>query len=128
MLSIFLLYSLTSPSTVPLPTLAFNSTSTDSFPVASTITRSVWDIVRSCLTVIFACTWVALHPNISAPIETTDKGRLQKCWRATRQFISRKLLLFVIALLVPEYILAWAIRQRLVAAKIAKHHPGMWLV
>ena len=123
-LFLLLLYSLASPRTVALPTSLFNSISIDALPAASTTTRSAWDIVRSCLAVIFACTWVALHPNIPALIETCDMDLQQKCWHATCRF-SRKLLLFVIALLVPEYILAWAIRQRLVAGEIAKGHPSM---
>jgi hypothetical protein len=43
------------------------------------------------------------------------------------EFLSNRMSLFVIALLVPEYILAWAIRQRLRAQKIAQEHKGVWI-
>ena len=39
-------------------------------------------------------------------------------------FVEHRLLLFVCALLVPEYVLAWAIRQYLSARKIAYNNQG----
>ena len=30
-------------------------------------TRSIWNIIWSCFSTIFACTWIAVHPNIPAP-------------------------------------------------------------
>ena len=45
-------------------------------------------------------------------------------WDPLRSLISHQLPLFICALLVPEYILAWAIRQRLVAGQIAKDNDG----
>lgn len=69
--------------------------------------RAVNDIIISCFATIFACTWSAVHPNIPAP---TD------CWwtRFKRQVVT-----MVYALLAPEAITAWALRQRLAAARIA---------
>ncbi|KAF8175521.1 hypothetical protein K438DRAFT_1908813 [Mycena galopus ATCC 62051] len=45
---------------------------------------------------------------------------MQRLRHTLWQFLSNRLLLFVIALLVPEYILAWAIRQYLEARRIAQ--------
>ena len=39
-------------------------------------------------------------------------------------FVEHRLLLFVCALLIPEYVLAWAIRQYLSARKIAYINQG----
>ena len=39
-------------------------------------------------------------------------------------FVEHRLLLFVCALLVPEYVLAWAIRQYLSAREIAYYNQG----
>ncbi|KAF8179901.1 hypothetical protein BJ912DRAFT_1062700 [Pholiota molesta] len=72
--------------------------------------RGVSDIIVSCFATIFACTWSAVHPNIPAP---TDCG-----WtRFKRQFVT-----MVYALLVPEVITAWALRQRLAAKKIVDEY------
>jgi hypothetical protein len=72
--------------------------------------RGVSDIIISCFATIFACTWSAVHPNIPAP---TDCG-----WtRFKRQFVT-----MVYALLVPEVITAWALRQRLAAKKIVDEY------
>ena len=39
-------------------------------------------------------------------------------------FAEHRLPLFMCALLVPEYVLAWAIRQYMVARKIARNNKG----
>lgn len=52
--------------------------------------RSVWDIVKSCLLTIFACTWVSVHMNMPNP-----EGR----WYTT---LSERIRITVVALLVPE--------------------------
>ena len=64
--------------------------------------RSVVKIVWSCLAVIFACTWVSVHPNVPG-----DKERpFDVVWR--------KLSIMVDALLAPELVLFWAMRQWIV--------------
>lgn len=70
--------------------------------------RSLVSIVTSCLATIFASVWVAVHPNISGP---------KQSWIA-RKFESLKVV--VVTLLVPEWVLAWAIRQFLQALHYAK--------
>ena len=76
--------------------------------------RSISNIVWSCLVTIFSCTWVAVHPNIPCP----------KKQNPVISFAEHRLPLFICALLVPEYILAWAIRQFLSASKLAKENKS----
>ena len=74
--------------------------------------RTVWNIIWSCLITIFSCTWVAVHPNIPCPRKQNP----------VISFAEHRLPLFICALLVPEYVLAWAIRQYLRARVIAKEN------
>jgi hypothetical protein len=41
-------------------------------------TRTIWNIVWSCLSTIFLCTWGSLHPNISSTHEEPGMGRRDK--------------------------------------------------
>jgi hypothetical protein len=82
--------------------------------------RTISSIILSCLSTIFLCTWVSLHPNIAAARGTGAMGWL-------RDFTKNKLPLFLCALLIPEYILGWAIRQYLSAGDI-KQEGGFPLV
>ena len=84
--------------------------------------RSLLSIIWSCITTIFLCTWVAVHPNVPEPVDTRDMGFWRKRVHQLSCFFGDKLVMFICALLVPEYILAWAIRQLLVARKIAKEN------
>ncbi|KZP11718.1 hypothetical protein FIBSPDRAFT_837244 [Athelia psychrophila] len=70
--------------------------------------RSLVGIVASCLATIFACVWVAVHPNVPGPNQT----------RKSRYFESFKLV--GVTLLVPEWVLAWAVRQFLQATDQSK--------
>ena len=76
--------------------------------------RTIWNIVWSCLATIFSCTWVANHPNIPCP----------KKRNPVISFAEHRLPLFICALLVPEYVLAWAIRQYMVAREMVEKNPG----
>lgn len=69
--------------------------------------RKLRDIIWSCLATIFACTWVAVHRNIPA----NDSRWYTVCLEYSK--------IFMLALLVPEWILAWAVRQLLHARQIA---------
>jgi hypothetical protein len=62
-------------------------------------TRTLWDIIWSCAATLFACTWTAIHPNISG----VDEGRLA--------ITCRRLFIMFIALIAPELIITWAARQ-----------------
>ena len=69
---------------------------------------------------IFSCTWVAVHPNIPCPKKREGNNCFQRWIRNPfLSFVEHRLPLLVCALLVPEYVLAWAIRQYLSARKIA---------
>jgi hypothetical protein len=65
---------------------------------------------------------VAIHPNIPAPEDLEDVNFLQSCKNKIAQFLRNKLPLFLVTLFIPEYVLAWAIRQRLMARKISKQY------
>ena len=54
------------------------------------------------------------------PVDTQDMEFWRKCVHKTLCFFKTKVVLFICALLVPEYILAWAIRQRLWVRTIVK--------
>ena len=83
--------------------------------------RTIWSIVWSCLVTIFSCTWVAVHPNVPCPKKREASGWIERfIWNPLLSFSEHRLPLFICALLVPEYILAWAIRQFLKARKIVK--------
>ncbi|KDQ60380.1 hypothetical protein JAAARDRAFT_126241, partial [Jaapia argillacea MUCL 33604] len=72
----------------------------------------MWGIISSCLTTIFTCTWVAIHPNIPSPEESPI------------EVIVRRVILMVMALIAPELVLVWAMRQWFGARRIAKVHRG----
>ena len=87
--------------------------------------RNIWSINWSCIVTIFSCIWVAVHPNIPCPEKREAKNCFQTWIRnPLLSFAEHRLPLFVCALLVPEYILAWAIRQYLSARKIAHENEG----
>jgi hypothetical protein len=83
-------------------------------------TRTVWNIIWSCLSTIFICTWGSLHPNISSTPDEPGMRWRDKLRKSLVELLRYKLPLFIWALLVPEYILAWAIRQYLTAGEIRK--------
>lgn len=70
--------------------------------------RSLASIVTSCLGTIFACVWVAVHKNMPGPKQTWISVQIES------------LKVVVMTLLVPEWVLAWAVRQFLRAREIAE--------
>ncbi|KAK7022804.1 hypothetical protein VNI00_016931 [Paramarasmius palmivorus] len=81
--------------------------------------RTTTGIIWSCLSVIFICTWVAIHPNIPL-VEKFDF--MEDEWSGRRWdpavAIYQNVELMVIALLAPEIMILWAMRQREQAKKI----------
>ncbi|KAG1732791.1 hypothetical protein EDB19DRAFT_2026903 [Suillus lakei] len=71
-------------------------------------TRTLWSILLSCGSTLFACTWTAIHPNITG----IDDGVIAITFR--------RLYLMVIALIAPEIMTAWAGWQFLRARQAAK--------
>jgi len=74
--------------------------------------RSTQDIVWSCVVTIFACTWVSIHPNIPG----LNEGCLTKFFRRVG--------VTVLALLAPELVVIWALRQWLASRRLAKEYAG----
>jgi len=72
--------------------------------------RSLWDIIRSFALTIFLCSWVSVHPNIPGPDERWPRVTL------------RRVGLMLATLVVPEAIIAWALRQRLIAGQLAEEY------
>ncbi|KAJ7130488.1 hypothetical protein C8R44DRAFT_614159, partial [Mycena epipterygia] len=70
--------------------------------------RKLFDIIWGCLTTIFACTWVSVHPNVPPP----NQGRLRLFWR--------RLKMMLIAVIAPELMVGFAVRQLLAARKFVK--------
>jgi hypothetical protein len=59
-------------------------------------------------------------PDIPEPVITRIMKFWNNCAHKIPSLFGDKIRLFICALLVPEYILAWAIRQHLMARRIAK--------
>ncbi|KAJ7079021.1 hypothetical protein C8R44DRAFT_863028 [Mycena epipterygia] len=70
--------------------------------------RRLFDIVWGCLTTIFACTWVSVHPNVPPP----DQSWLARLWR--------RLKLMLITVITPELMVGFAARQFIAAQKFSK--------
>ena len=126
---LFLYYLLHGPSidVGPIPTIE-NRSLVGNHCNDLTHCRTIWNIVWSCLATIFSCTWVAVHPNVPCPRKRDANGWIERCiWNPLLSFMEHRLPLFICALLVPEYVLAWSIRQFLVARKIAKGELKLWV-
>ncbi|KAF7985794.1 hypothetical protein HWV62_429 [Athelia sp. TMB] len=70
--------------------------------------RTLADIVTSCVGTIFACVWVAVHRNLPGPMQSKTSVRLQ----ATK--------VVVMTLVIPEWVMAWSVRQLLQARVYAR--------
>jgi hypothetical protein len=82
-----------------------------SLPNGRTKTSIIW----SCLVTIFSCTWVAVHPNIPGPDTTRGSA-----------FV-RQVRLLVVALLAPETVICWAMRQWIAAYKLGHKYRCMFI-
>ncbi|KZP21836.1 hypothetical protein FIBSPDRAFT_1043933 [Athelia psychrophila] len=82
--------------------------------------RTLDGIVQSCIVTIVACAWFAVHRNIPAPEPKPSPHRIlflrctEWAWRPVLDQME-SLIVFLVAFLAPEIILAWAIRQAIVA-------------
>ena len=77
--------------------------------------RSLLNIIWSCLATMFACSWVAIHPNVPAPGDS---------WLIVAL---RRAKLMYWAILAPELIVMWAVRQWLSARVVKKRFEGACL-
>ena len=72
--------------------------------------RSIYNILWSCLSTIFACTWITVHPNIPVPGDSQ--------WIVLR----RRVAIMGYLLLAPEFVIIWAARQHYGARNLTKKH------
>ncbi|KAJ7807658.1 hypothetical protein B0H14DRAFT_2159967, partial [Mycena olivaceomarginata] len=62
--------------------------------------RSLYDICWGCLTTIFACAWLSVHPNVPPPDPEEPVGS-----------VGRRLKLMLITVIAPELMVGFAARQ-----------------
>ncbi|TDL16670.1 hypothetical protein BD410DRAFT_731070 [Rickenella mellea] len=75
--------------------------------------RTLTSLVWSCLATITTCTWLAIHPNVP---DRDDPNWLK---------FLRKFKILIFALIAPEMMVLWAMRQRINARKIANRFQAM---
>lgn len=109
---------------VPLPT-HFSTSPVFDAPVfarddssSGCTTRTVLDILWSCLATTFACTWLSVHPNV--PWRNEGKWTL----------LGRRIFLMFFSILAPEFMIMWAFKQWrgavLIRETVNKSISGMW--
>ena len=123
MLALLAVYHLTITGTNALPIQDANEPTSPQC-VSLNNCRSMSTIVWGCLTTIFVCTWVTIHPNIPYPVNRENWSFWKKRQYDLRVLFSQGLPLFLLAVIFPEYVLGWAIRQRFVANQIVKEAKG----
>ncbi|KAI0063537.1 hypothetical protein BV25DRAFT_1899168 [Artomyces pyxidatus] len=107
-------FSTTIPANGTIPSaVAFADASTACTDVE--MCRTHYNIVWSSLATIFACAWTAVHRNIPGP---TRAGGSR--WRDIVFRVLEVMKIVAVTLLVPEWVLAWAVRQLLNARDLAK--------
>jgi hypothetical protein len=75
-------------------------------------TRTQFDIVWTCVSTLFICSWVAIHPNIPP----RGEGHIRS--------LGRRIKMLLWTLLVPELTLIWAYKQWAAARHIAEYFQG----
>ncbi|KAK0196711.1 hypothetical protein F5146DRAFT_1129506 [Armillaria mellea] len=70
--------------------------------------RTLSNILWSCLATVFACTWLAVHPNV--PGRNITDSAIPYAIERTK--------IMIIAILAPEIIVAWAAEQFIVARRV----------
>ncbi|KAK6974499.1 hypothetical protein R3P38DRAFT_3482052 [Favolaschia claudopus] len=85
--------------------------------------RTLYGIVWSCITTIFACIWVSVHPNMPPRRQEIRKqdGFLNQIWYGTAG-IRRRLKMMLVALIAPEIMVGFAVRQWLSAHRISRKY------
>ncbi|KAF8641737.1 hypothetical protein AX16_009814 [Volvariella volvacea WC 439] len=98
-----------SGSTIPSPVCIVAAAITAS-RCDPTRTRTIFDILYSCIGVTLLCTYISIHHNIP---DQNDPWA-QVTWLKLRTTFY--------ALIAPEMVILWAIRQRIMAGRIAKEN------
>ncbi|KAF7329628.1 hypothetical protein MKEN_00225800 [Mycena kentingensis (nom. inval.)] len=70
--------------------------------------RKTFDIVWGCLTTVFACTWIAVHPNVPPPNQSWCR------------LIWRRMKLMLITIVAPELMVGFAARQLVFAVTFSR--------
>ncbi|KAG1896997.1 uncharacterized protein F5891DRAFT_563029 [Suillus fuscotomentosus] len=86
-----------------------NTTTNDSVKAPSFTTRTLWTIISSSVLTLFACIYSAIHPNIPSPKNSS--------WH---HILWRQLTIMTMALIAPELIVTWAMRQWFSAHQVTK--------
>ena len=68
-----------------------------SIRIPSRSSKTMWDILWSCLATILACSWVSVYPNIPGPIDSS--------WRIILRHLEHIFWLY------SEMIISWALQQ-----------------
>ncbi|KAG2111471.1 hypothetical protein DEU56DRAFT_920002 [Suillus clintonianus] len=92
------------------PTTNATITTTEYFEAPSFTNRTLWNIISSSVLTIFACTYSSIHPNIPSPKDSPF------C------ILRRRLVIMIVALIAPELVVVWAMRQWLSARKVTKDY------
>ncbi|KAG1805283.1 hypothetical protein EV424DRAFT_1431091 [Suillus variegatus] len=97
------------PTTLPVDTADSDISISDHFRLAPSLTtRTLWTIVSSSVLTIFACTYSAIHPNIPSPKDSYTGIQI------------RRLGIIIMALIAPELMVTWAMRQLFSANQVTK--------
>ncbi|PVF92168.1 hypothetical protein CPB86DRAFT_717950 [Serendipita vermifera] len=86
--------------------------------------RRFTDIFWSCLTTLFACTWLSMHPNVPFPYDTRNVPF--KILYGSWGFLRYKLPFFLMSLIAPEWILSLAVQQWIATRAIMKEGGEGW--
>ncbi|KZP21884.1 hypothetical protein FIBSPDRAFT_825321, partial [Athelia psychrophila] len=95
--------------------------------------RTLNQIVVSCLVTILACVWFAVHRNVPAPRREPSYHPnffIKSAQAAWSVVLGQReaAMVFVVALIAPEWILAWALRQAIVAWNVGWKRSHAFLV
>ncbi|KAG2064494.1 hypothetical protein BDR04DRAFT_1162504 [Suillus decipiens] len=86
---------------------AITACNSEALPTSLT-TRTIWSIISSSVLTLFACIYSAIHPNIPSPKDSPFR------------ILRRRLGIMIMALIAPELIVTWAMRQWLSARQVTR--------
>ncbi|KAG2340341.1 hypothetical protein BDR05DRAFT_1002539 [Suillus weaverae] len=84
------------------------TTTSDSSEAPSFTTRTTWTIVSTSVLTLFACIYSAIHPNIPSPKDSPNR------------ILRRRFAIMIMALIAPELIVTWAMRQWISARHVTR--------
>src|ERR1700761_1464759 len=79
-----------------------------------TPSRTLFSILSSCFSVIFICVWVAIHPNVP------------NAKHSSYRVLFDKFSITFLALLAPELMVIWALRQWVSARRILQKYKSQF--